>query len=75
MQLKLYYSTKVEPFQDPRNDGFEAAFSLLRQLEKKGIKYEVIHMSQLTIEEPAVKGVIDETGLDIKDGRVKFLGR
>ena len=32
-------------------------------------------MSQLTIEEPAVKGVIDETGLDIKDGRVKFLGR
>lgn len=32
-------------------------------------------MSQLTIEEPAVKGVIDKTGLDIKDGRVKFLGR
>ena len=32
-------------------------------------------MSQLTIEEPAVKGVIGETGLDIKYGRVKFLGR
>ena len=27
----------------------------------------------LTIEEPAVKGVIDETGLDIKDGGVKIL--
>ena len=41
---------------------------------KKGIKYEVIDTSQLTIEELAVKGVIDETGLDIKDGRVKFFG-
>jgi len=56
MQLKLYYSTKVEPFQDPRNDGFRDAFSFLKQLEKKGIKYEVIDMSQLTIEELAVKG-------------------
>jgi len=56
MQLKLYYSIKVEPSQDPRNDGFRDAFSLLKQLEKKGIKYEVIDTSQLTIEELTVKG-------------------
>ena len=51
MELKLYYSTTIEPFDDPRNDGFGDAFSLLKQVEKRGIKCEATDTSRLTAEQ------------------------
>ena len=51
MELKLYYSTMIKPFNDPRNDGFGDVFGILRELEKRGIKCEVIDTSQLTAEQ------------------------
>ncbi len=51
MRLKFYYSTMIEPFKDSRNDGFEDAFGLLRQLQKRGVKCDVIDTSQLTAEQ------------------------
>jgi len=51
MELKLYYSTTIEPFDDPRNDGFRDVFSLLKQLEEQGIKCELTDTNQLTTEQ------------------------
>jgi hypothetical protein len=51
MEFKLYYSTTIEPFDAPRNDGFRDVFSLLKQLEKRNIKCQVIDTSQLTAEQ------------------------
>ena len=48
MKLVLYHSTTTQPFDDQRNDRFGDAFDLLKQLEKRGIKCEVIDTSQLT---------------------------
>jgi hypothetical protein len=51
MEFKLYYSTTIAPFDDPRNDGFRDVFGLLKQLEKRNIKCQVIDTSQLTAEQ------------------------
>ena len=51
MEIRLYYSTTIEPFDDPRNDGFGDVFGLLKELEARGIKWEATDTSQLTAEQ------------------------
>jgi hypothetical protein len=66
MELKLYYSTTVKPFDDERNQGFEGIFAFLKQLERRGIKCELIDTSELTAEqigEAYINSVIGPTQL------------
>ena len=66
MELKLYYSTVIKPFDDSRNDGFDAVFALLKQIEDKGIKCHRVDTSQLTDEQIAeayIHSVIGPTQL------------
>ena len=66
MELKLYYSTVIEPSHDSRNDGFDAVFALLKQIDDKGIKCHRVDTSQLTDEQIAeayIHSVIGPTQL------------
>ena len=66
MELRLYYSTTIEPFDNPRNDGFGDAFGLLKELEGRGIKWEATDTTQLTAEqigEAYIHSVIGPTQL------------
>ncbi len=66
MELKLYYSTVIKAFHDSRNDGFDAVFALLKQIEDKGIKCHRVDTSQLTDEQIAeayIHSVIGSTQL------------
>jgi len=51
MELKLYYSTVVQPFDDPRNEGYDNVPALLEHIENKGVKCHRIDTSQLTEEQ------------------------
>jgi hypothetical protein len=51
MELKLYYSTAIQPFDDDRNEGYAQVFALLQEVENKGMKSHRIDTSQLTEEE------------------------
>jgi len=48
MELKLYYSTTIQPFDDDRNEGYGEVPALLEQIEKKGVKCHRIDTNQLT---------------------------
>ena len=48
MELKLYYSTMIQPFDDDRNEGYGEVPALLEQIEKKGVKCHRIDTNQLT---------------------------
>lgn len=66
MELKLYYSTKIKPFEDPSNDGFDQVLSLLDQIESKSIKCHRIDTNKLTNEqigEAYIRSVIGPTQL------------
>lgn len=51
MELKLYYSTAIKPFDDARNEGYDRVSALLQEVENKGVKCHRIDTSQLTEEE------------------------
>jgi len=53
MELKLYYSTAIQPFDDARNEGYDKVPALLEQIENKGVKCHRIDTSQLTEEQMA----------------------
>lgn len=47
MKLKLYYSTKQHPLDDPTNHGFSEAVDLLAFLQSQGIICEKIDTTEL----------------------------
>jgi len=66
MELKLFYSNTIEPFDDARNEGFREVFTLLKQVEGKGVKCQRIDTNQLTAEQIAqayIQSVIGPTQL------------
>ena len=66
MKLVLYHNTTTQPFDDPRNGGFAHVLDLLKQLEKRSIKCEVIDTSQLTdaqVGEAYIHSVVGPTQL------------
>ena len=66
MELKLYYSTVIQPFDDDRNAGYDEVSPLLEQLENKGVKCYRIDTNQLTeeqITETYIRSVIGPTQL------------
>ncbi|NVM22827.1 MAG: hypothetical protein HWN68_13730 [Desulfobacterales bacterium] len=66
MELKLYYSTVILPFDDARNEGYDNVAALLEQIENKGVECHRIDTSQLTeeqITEAYIHSVIGPTQL------------
>lgn len=66
MELKYYYSSVIEPFNDDRNGGIKDVPKLLTQIENEGIKCQRIDTSQLTDEQiydAYVKSVVGPTQL------------
>lgn len=66
MEIKYYYSSVIEPFNDDRNGGIKDVPELLTQIENKGVKCQKIDTSQLTDEQiydAYVKSVVGPTQL------------
>lgn len=51
MELKMYYSTAIQPFDDDRNEGYDKVSALLQEVENKGVKCHRIDTSRLSEEE------------------------
>lgn len=66
MELRLYYSSTVEPFEGAPNEGFDQVFALLKQIEGRRIKCERIDTNELTAEQIGhayIRSVIGPTQL------------
>ena len=62
--LKYFFSSDVEPFESPTNDGLEDVSGLLDQLREQGVPIDQIDVAQLT-EKERTKAYFDAVGVSV----------